>query len=134
MQNVAEEMTANPQPTAYGRIFPPRAEWLARAPVEPIIEPELPIVDTHHHVWENRGRYMVDEVLADMGSGHNVVASVFIDCRFQYRTGGPAELRSVGEVEAVTKLAEQCEADHPGKTRVAQGIVGYTDLTLGDRV
>jgi len=73
-------------------------------------------------------------VLADMGSGHNVVASVFIDCRFQYRTDGPAELRSVGEVEAVTKLAEQCEADHPGKTRVAQGIVGYTDLTLGDRV
>jgi hypothetical protein len=48
-------MTASPQPTAYGRIFPPRADWLARAPVEPIIEPELPIVDTHHHVWRNRG-------------------------------------------------------------------------------
>ena len=90
-------MNANPQPTAYGRIFPPRADWLARAPVEPIIEPELPIIDTHHHVWRDRGRYMVDEVLADMGSGHNVVASVFIDCRFQYRTDGPPELRSVGE-------------------------------------
>jgi predicted TIM-barrel fold metal-dependent hydrolase len=79
-------MNANPQPTAYGRIFPPRADWLARAPVEPIIEPELAIIDTHHHVWRDRGRYMLDEVLADMGSGHNVVASVFIDCRFQYRT------------------------------------------------
>jgi L-fuconolactonase len=127
-------MNANPQPTAYGRIFPPRADWLARAPAEPIIEPELPIVDTHHHVWRDRGRYMLDEVLADTGSGHNVVATVFIDCRLQYRTEGPAELRSVGEVEAVADLAEQCEADHPGKTRVAHGIVGYADLTLGDRV
>ena len=127
-------MNANPQPTAYGRIFPPRADWLARAPVEPIIEPDLPIIDTHHHVWRDRGRYMLDEVLADTGSGHNVVATVFIDCRFQYRTDGPAELRSAGEVEAVAELAEQCEADHPGKTRVAQGIVGYADLTLGERV
>src|SRR5215467_10976549 len=122
-------MNANLQPTAYGRIFPPRADWLARAPVEPIIEPDLPIVDTHHHVWRNRGRYMLDEVLADTGSGHNVVATVFIDCRFLYRTDGPAELRSIGEVEAVADLAERCEADYPGKTRVAAGIVGYADLT-----
>src|ERR1043166_8331573 len=127
-------MNATPQPTAYGRIFPPRADWLPRAPVEPIIEPDLPIIDTHHHVWRDRGRYMLDEVLADTGSGHNVVATVFIDCRFQYRTDGPAELRSVGEVETVADLAERCEAEHPGKARVAQGIVGYADLTLGDRV
>jgi L-fuconolactonase len=126
-------MNANPQPTAYGRIFPPRADWLARAPVEPIIGPDLPIIDTHHHAWRDRGRYMLDEVLADTGSGHNVVATVFIDCRFQYRTDGPAELRSIGEVEAVADLAERCEADYPGKTRVAAGIVGY-DLTLGHRV
>src|SRR6202008_3399236 len=98
-----------------GRIFPPRADWLARAPGEPILEPELPIIDTHHHVWENRGRYMLDDVLADTGSGHNVVATVFIDCRFQYRTDGPAERRSVGGGEAVTKLAEQCAAEHPRK-------------------
>ena len=67
-------MNANPQATAYGRIFPPRPDWLARAMVEPIIEPELPIIDTHHHVWRDRGRYMLDEVLADTASGHNVVA------------------------------------------------------------
>ena len=93
-------MSTAKQPTAFGRISPPRHDWLARAEPETIIEPGLPIVDTHHHVWRDRGGYMLDEVLADTGSGHNVVATVFIDCRFQYRTDGPAELRSVGEVEA----------------------------------
>src|SRR5207253_9115665 len=76
----------------------------------------------------DRGRYMLDEVLADTGSGHNVVATVFIDCRFQYRTDGPAELRSIGEVEAVADLAEQCEADHPGKTRVARSEEHTSEL------
>src|SRR5215472_17383529 len=91
-------MNANPQPTAYGRIFPPRADWLARAPAEPIIEPDLPIIDTHHHVWRDRGRYMLDEVLADTGSGHNVVATVFIDCPFpiSHRWTGRAALHRGG--------------------------------------
>jgi predicted TIM-barrel fold metal-dependent hydrolase len=127
-------MDANPQQTAYGRIYPPRADWLARASVEPIIEPELPIVDSHHHIWRDPELYMLDEVLADTGTGHNVVATVFIECQFQYCTNGPAELRSVREVGAVADLAEQFEAHYPGKTRVAEGVVGYADLTLGDRV
>ena len=127
-------MSTAKQPTAFGRISPPRHDWLARAEPETIIDPGLPIVDTHHHVWRDRGGYMLDEVLADTGSGHNVVATVFIDCRFQYRTDGPAELRSIGEVEAVAALAAECETKHKGKTRVAAGIVGYADLALGDRV
>lgn len=127
-------MSANNQPTAYGRIFPPRLDWLARAPIEDILDPQLPIIDTHHHVWADPGRYLIEELLADIGSGHNIEATVFIDCRQHYRTDGPVELRPVGEVEFVTELATQCDADHPGVARVAAGIVGYADLTLGDRV
>jgi predicted TIM-barrel fold metal-dependent hydrolase len=120
-------MNANPQPTAYGRIFPPRADWLARAPVEPIIEPDLPIFDTHHHVWRDRGRYMLDEVLADTGSGQNVVATVFIDCRSNI---APMDRPSC----APSGRSRQSPTWRSGKTRVAAGIVGYADLTLGDRV
>lgn len=125
--------TAN-QPTAYGRITPPRADWLARAPKETILEPDLAIVDTHHHIWEDRGRYNLEDMLADTGSGHNVVATVFIDCRQKYRTSGPEEMRPVGEVEYVAAIAEQCLAKYPDKTRVAAGIVGYADLSMGARV
>ena len=109
-----------------------RTGW--RAPVEPILEPELPIVDTHHHLWTDHGTYLVDELLADTGSGHNVEATVFIDCHSSYRTSGPAELRSVGEVEFVAGLAAAADAGGKTKTRIAAGIVGYADLTLGDRV
>src|SRR5215510_15789911 len=116
-------MSVDQQPTAFGRIFAPRQDWLARAPVEKILEPELAIVDTHHHLWSERGRYLVEELLADTGTGHNVEATVFIECRTNYRTAGPIEMRSVGEVEFVANLAAQCDAEHRGKTRVAAGIV-----------
>ncbi len=125
---------ANTQPTAYGRIFPPRADWLARAPAEPILEPDLPIIDTHHHLWDEPAPYLTDELLADTGSGHNVVATVFIDCHTHYRATGPKEFRPVGEVEFVARLAAQADASGRSKTRIAAGIVGYADLTLGDRV
>src|SRR6185437_12264037 len=82
--------TAMTTRTAFGRIFPPRPEWLARAPKEAIIDPDLPIIDTHHHLWERRGggargeswdvpsyRYLIDEFLADCATGHNMVGSVF---------------------------------------------------------
>src|SRR5437016_691189 len=77
-------MSAENQPTAYGRIFPPREEWLAGAPAEAILEPGIAIVDTHHHLWSERGRYLVEEFLADSASGHNVEATVFIECRTNY--------------------------------------------------
>lgn len=127
-------MSAANTPTAYGRIFAPREDWLARAPAEEILEPQLAIVDTHHHLWSAPGRYLLEDVLADTGSGHNVEATVYIDCRQQYRTDGPVEMRPVGEVAWVAGVAELCLAQHPGKTRIAEGIVGYADLTLADRV
>jgi len=122
-------------PTRYGRIRAPDEAWLAKAPPEPILEPELPIIDTHHHLWERGGhRYLLHELLADLNTGHNVVATVFLECHAMYRAGGPAEMRPVGETEFVAGIAAMSESGQYGPTRVAAGIVGFADLTLGDRV
>ncbi|MDP6708407.1 MAG: amidohydrolase family protein [Alphaproteobacteria bacterium] len=123
------------KPTPYGRIFPPDAAYLARQPAEEIIEPELAIIDTHHHFWDgSNGRYLLDELLADIGSGHNVVGTVYIECQSGYRTEGPEVLRPVGEVEFVADIAATADRTGAGPARVAQGIVGFADLTLGDGV
>lgn len=111
-----------------------RQDWLDRH-VEPILEPELPIVDPHHHLWERDGwRYLLDELLADIGSGHNVVATVFIQARSMLRQSGPVELRPVGETEFVNGVAAMSASGGYGKTRVCAGIVGHADITLGSRV
>ncbi len=123
------------QPTRFGRIRPPDAAWLAKQPPEPILEPELPIIDTHHHLWERRDhRYLLHELLADLRTGHNVVATVFVECHAMYRADGPSELRPVGETEFVAGIAAMSDSGLYGPTRVAAGIVGFADLTLGDRV
>jgi L-fuconolactonase len=119
----------------FGRIYPPDEAWLAAAAPEPIIEPELPIVDPHHHLWLRGGHpYLLDELLADTNTGHNIVATVFLECHSMYRADGPPELRSLGETEFVAGIAAMSASGNYGKTRIAAGIVGNVDLTLGDRV
>ena len=119
----------------FGRIYPPDEAWLATAPPEPILDPELPIVDPHHHLWLRGGhRYLLDELIADLGTGHNVVATVFEECHSMYRAEGPPEMRPVGETEFVAGIAAISASGNYGGTRVAAGIVGAADLTLGDRV
>ena len=128
-------MSAPTQPTQFGRIHPPDEAWLAKAPAEPILEPELPIIDTHHHLWERNGhRYLLHEFLDDVRTGHNLVASVFMECHAMYRAGGPEAMRPVGETEFVAGIAAMSDSGIYGPTRVAAGIVGFADLTLGDRV
>jgi predicted TIM-barrel fold metal-dependent hydrolase len=133
-------MAGTARPAQWGRVIEhPNEEWLAGQAAEPVIDPELPIIDPHHHFWDRpaeRGanRYLLDELLADIGSGHNVEATVFLECRSMYRAGGPSEMRPVGETEFVAGLAAISEGGGYGKTRVAAGIVGYADLTLGERV
>jgi predicted TIM-barrel fold metal-dependent hydrolase len=128
-------MSQYTQPTRYGRISAPRDAWLAKAPPEPILEPELPIIDTHHHLWERPDhRYLLHELLADLGTGHNVVATVFLECHAMYRARGPAEMRPVGETEFVAGIAAMSDSGLYGSTRIAAGIVGFADLALGDRV
>ncbi len=111
----------------------PDSAWLARR-TEDIIEPALPVIDPHHHLWDRTGnRYMLDELLADTGSGHNVVATVFLQCGAFYRTEGPDELRPVGETEVVAGVAAESERRR-SRTRACAAIVGHTDFRLGERV
>ena len=113
---------------------PVREDWLDRRK-EPALEPELPIVDPHHHLWVRPGwSYMLDDFLADTRTGHNIVATVFVQANSMYRDSGPVEMRPVGETEFVNGMAAICASGYCGKTRVAAGIVGFADLRLGSRV
>jgi predicted TIM-barrel fold metal-dependent hydrolase len=128
-------MPESRQPTRFGRIYRPDDAWLAKAPAEPILDPDLPIIDTHHHLWQRPDhRYLLHELLADLRSGHNVVATVFLQCHAMYRAAGPEEMRPVGETEFVAGIAAMSDSGAYGPTRVAAGIVGFADLTLGERV
>ena len=107
--------------------------------VEEPLEPDLPICDPHHHLWDMRTtrvseRYLLDEVLEDVGSGHNVVSTVFIECGAMYRADGPEALGPVGEIEFVNGIAAMSASGLYGPARVAAGIVGTADLSLGDAV
>ncbi len=102
---------------------------------EVAIEPELPICDPHHHFWDRGGnRYLIDELVADTSGGHNIVSTVFVECRSMYRKDGPEEMRPVGETEFVRGIAAQSASGQYGPTAVAAGIVGHANLTLGAAV
>src|ERR1700738_3293191 len=109
-----------------------RQDWLDRRR-EAIIEPDLPIVDPHHHLVDRpeTGRYLLPDLLGDTGSGHDITATVYLEWLSMYRAGGPAELQPVGEVEFAHGVAAMSGSGTYGKTRVCAGIVGYADLTLG---
>ena len=113
-------------------LTPGTTEWLDSVQEE-ILEPERPIVDPHHHLWKEPtiwGRYELDDLWADTGSGHNIEKTVFIDCRSSWRKDGPKHLRPVGETEYVAEVAEQ-SGTVDGKATIA-AIVSHADMTLGD--
>jgi predicted TIM-barrel fold metal-dependent hydrolase len=115
------------------RHLPVRPEWLDKRR-EDILEPELPIIDPHHHLWDRpHNRYLFPELLGDVGSGHNIRATVFLECREMYRAEGPPELRSLGETEFVVGTAAMSASGKYGPTRCCAGIVGNVDLRIGDR-
>jgi L-fuconolactonase len=108
--------------------------WLSQYREE-ILEPELPIVDPHHHLWNLAGNvYLFPELLADLTSGHNVRATVFEECRSMYRADGPEELRSLGETEFVTGVAAMSASGGFGAMRACAAMVGNVNLLLGSRV
>lgn len=108
-------------------------DWLALTR-EAAIDPELPIIDPHHHLWDYpTSRYLLDELLADTDSGHNVVQTVFVECGSMYRQAGPPAMRPVGETEFVRGIAAMSASGQYGSTQVAAGIVGFTDLLLGSK-
>ena len=114
-------------------------DWLALTQ-EPTLEPEIPICDPHHHFWDSRPqsipyqRYLLHELMADIGSGHTVRSTVFVEARSMYRPDGPEDMRPVGEVEFVQGLAAASASGVYGSSRAAAAIVGHADLKLGEGV
>ena len=105
--------------------------WLDQV-VEETLEPELPICDPHHHLWDRSGsRYLLDELLADIGSGHNVVSTVYMECSSMYRASGTQALRPVGETEFVNGISAMSASGGYGDARACAAIVGFADLRLG---
>jgi predicted TIM-barrel fold metal-dependent hydrolase len=112
--------------------MPDRRAWLAQVEEE-IIEPDRPICDPHHHLWDHPGdRYLFEELLADLGIGHNVASTVFVEVGAMYRADGPAAMRVVGETEFVQGVAAMSASGGYDSARVAASIVGHVDLRLGD--
>jgi len=118
--------------------MPINEEWLEKV-VEEAIEPELPIIDPHHHLW-NTGNtyvdkpYMAEELILDLDSGHNILATVFVECSAFYRDSGPKHLRPVGETEFVNRVADESAGNISDTRQLCAGIVGHADLTLGKEV
>ncbi len=108
---------------------PGTQEWLDSV-VEDVVDQDAPIIDPHHHLWPAGGAlpYGLDELLADLTSGHRIVDTVFVECGAGYRTDGSSEFAPVGETEFVTAQAER--SPH----QVMGGIVAHADLTDADHL
>jgi L-fuconolactonase len=120
---------------------------------ESIIEPDLPIIDSHHHLWDKRANpaaqlsdhpflkaidgarlYLLEQLLADLRTGHNVLATVFVECGAFYSADRPMELKPIGETEFANGIAAMCASGIYGDLRACAGIIGRADLLLGDGV
>jgi len=109
-------------------------DWLNLV-TEETLEPDLKICDPHHHLWDYpESTYLLPELLADTGSGHNVVSTVFVECDAMFRADGPEAMRPIGETEFVNGVAAMAASGNFGATRAAAGIVSFADLNLGQAV
>ena len=112
-------------------------KWLNTVEEE-IIEPELPICDAHHHLWDRnthqpiQPRYLLDEILEDVNCGHNIVSTVYIECGAMFKADGPEYLRPIGETEFVNGIAAMSASETYGKTKIAAAIIGTVDLRIGE--
>src|SRR5258706_6558502 len=120
---------------AMHRQLPELAEWIAQYH-EATLEPDLPIVDPHHHLWDDeRGRYLLDEFSQEIASsGHHVVATVYAQFKAMYRVDAPEPLQPVGEVEFANGLAAVSASGRYGQVRICEGIIGHADMLLGDEI
>src|SRR5450755_1812255 len=95
--------------------------------------PPRPIVDPHHHLWDRGGqRYMIEEMAADIASGHNIITTVYVDCRSMYRASGTEAFRPLGEVEYAKGVAAMSACGGYGPAAICAGIVSHVNLLLGD--
>src|SRR6202171_4353089 len=110
---------------------PPEA-WLPLRKEE-VIDPQRPIVDPHHHLWDRGGqRYLIEEITSDIATGHNVIATVYVEARSMYRAQGLEAFRPVGEGECAIGAAAMTASGGYGPAAVCAGIVGHVNLLLGE--
>ena len=115
-------------------LFEIREDWLASHREAPI-DPAMPIIDPHHHLWDRGARYLLEDIKRDIDSGgHNVRATVFSQCDSMYRADGDAKFAPVGETEFVNGVAAMSASNIYGPARICAGIVGFADLLLGAEV
>ena len=108
-------------------------EWHARFPAEHALEPGLPIVDAHHHLYGEAAdtqHYRIQDLKRDAAGGHSIIGTVYVEAyRWAWRQTGPEALRPVGEVEWIVGRTPMPAA--AGIRQLGAGIVSSADLTLG---
>src|SRR6202158_6135265 len=125
-------MAASSAPASKSGLYAdPREDRLALRKEE-IIDPRRPIGAPHHHLWDRGGqRYLIEEMAGDIASGHNVIATVYVEARSMYRAGGLEPLRPVGEVEFANGAAAMSASGGYGSAAVCAGIVGHVKPLVG---
>ena len=112
-------------------------DWLAQVKEE-IIDPQLPIIDPHHHLWNGDNQlagsfpYLIENLNEDTFSGHNIVGTIFMECAQGYYLNGEEKYKPVGETEFVINLIKDSKK-LPESTNI-MGIIGYANLMLGTDV
>ena len=122
-------------------------QWLSRETTEAVLEPQLAIVDPHHHLWDIRTFdtepyasfeqkvYLCEEIVNEIReSGHNVVQTVFAQCGAFYRADGPQAMKCVGETEFVHGIVAMSNSGIYGDVRLCAGIFSSADLRAGAAV
>lgn len=110
------------------------------SPPEDVLDPGLPIVDAHHHLWSRRSanadprdEYLLTQFLAEIdASGHAVTDTICVETKQMYRAGAAPELASLGETEFMNGIAAMSASGGFGPRRIASGIVAFIDLRLGE--
>ncbi len=108
---------------------------------EPILEPELPIIDAHHHLFDRAAapgrpplKYLLDDYLLDATAGHKIIASVYVEIHAFARQTGPEVLRPLGEIEFANGIGAMAASGRYGACHVCAGIVGHADFRWGDSI
>ncbi len=103
--------------------------------MEDILEPDQPIVDAHHHLFDRPGwRYLLDEMVEDVNTGHAICATIYVQGRAMLRADGPEERKALGETEFANGIAAMSASGSYGPARICAGIVGFADLRVGEAV
>ncbi len=141
--HVGNQMTAHlDRTTGYRGSFPRSARevaaWQSGASRVEAMEPEMPIVDAHHHLFgslDDTIHYRLEDLREDIAGGHRVLGTVYVEgYESGWRTTGPEALRPVGEVEMIVGLTGAPIQTRHGPCQVAAGVVAYADLTHGDAI